>query len=384
MTTMTSGIFRLLLAFLLILGTLTSQAAVTRIAVVYTETDDASQGDFAGLLGGIEETPGVEIIRLTLKDLADPRMNQILLAASQNGGVTRLAGAGSSIGPIAVLYPDIGEPYRSVFSKIIEGIEENSQTKVTSYAVGNNFNIQSISEELKRQDIRIVIALGRNGLRAASALDKEIGVIASGVISAPESELRNGTVLSLAPDPALLFARLKALSPKTQRVFVVFEPRQNTWLIKLAREAARNQGIELIAQEAGDLKTALGIYQNIFATANARHDAVWLPQDSATVDESLVLPLVLQESWGKGIPVFSSNVSHVKRGALFALYPNNMGLGRNLAASAIGMANGNPSTRGVLPLRDVLTAFNTRTASHLGLAPTSAQQKGFDLLFPEQ
>lgn len=61
-----------------------------------------------------------------------------------------------------------------------------------------------------------------------------------------------------------------------------------------------------------------------------------------------------------------------------------MGLGRNLAASAIGMANGNPSTRGVLPLRDVLTAFNTRTASHLGLAPTSAQQKGFDLLFPEQ
>lgn len=382
---MTPGFFRLFLAFLLIAGTVASQAAVTRIAVIYTETDDASQGDFAGVLGGIEGTPDVEIIRLSLNDLADPRMKQILLAAGQNGGITRLAAAGSSgIGPIAVLYPDIGEPYRSVFSKIIEGIEENAQAKVTSYAVGNNFNVQSISEELKRQDIRIVIALGRNGLKAASALDKEIGVIAGGVISAPESELRNTTVLSLAPDPALLFARLKTLSPKTQRVHVVFEPRQNAWLIKMAREAARNQGIELLAQEAGDLKTALGIYQNIFATADARRDAVWLPQDSATVDESLVLPLVLQESWSKGIPVFSSNVSHVKRGALFALYPNNLGLGRNLAASAIGMANGNLAAHGVMPLRDVLTAFNTRTASHLGLAPSSAQQKGFDLLFPEQ
>lgn len=379
---MTKRFFRFLLVNILLLG-LVHDAAATRVAVIYAEADDSSSANFAGLLGGIEETSGIEVIRLTLKDLENPRLSQLLLAASQGGGAIRLAAAGG-VGPIAVLYPDIGEPYRSVFSKIIEGIEENSQSKVSSYAVGNNFNVQSISDELKRQDIRIVIALGRNGLKAASALDKEIGVVAGGVISAPESELRNGTILSLAPDPALLFARLKALSPKTQRVFVVFEARQNAWLIKLAREAARNQGIELVAQEAGDLKTALGIYQNIFASADARRDAVWLPQDSTTVDESLVLPLVLQESWNKGVPVFSSNVSHVKRGALFALYPNNMELGRNLAASAIGMANGNQATRGVLPLRDVLTAFNTRTASHLGLAPSSAQQKGFDLLFPEQ
>ena len=381
---MTPRFFRFLLVFALFAGFLPSQAAVTRIAVIYAETDDSSPSSFAGLLGGIEQTPGVEIIRLTLKDLEDPRLSQILLAASQRGGGIRLAAAGGNIGPIAVFYPDIGEPYRSVFSKIIEGIEENSQTKVTSYSVGSNFNVQLVSDELKRQDIRIVIALGRNGLKAASALDREIGVIAGGVISAPESEQRNSTTLSLAPDPALLFARLKALSPKTQRVFVVFEPHQNSWLIRLAREAARNQGIELIAQEAGDLKSALAIYQSIFTTADARRDALWLPQDSATVDESLVLPLVLQESWSKGIPVFSSNVSHVKRGALFALYPDNMELGRNLAASAIGMASGNPAMRGVLPLRDVLTAFNTRTASHLGLAPSMAQQKGFDLLFPEQ
>lgn len=381
---MTLHFIRLLLMFVVACGALQATAEPTRIAVIYTEADDASPGSFASLLAGMESTPGVEIIRLSLKELDNPRLSQILLSAAQRGAPIRLAAAGGNIGPIAVLYPDIGEPYRSVFSKIIEGIEENTQAKVTSYAVGNNFNAEALSDELKRLDIRVVIALGRNGLRAANTLDKEIGVITGGVVSVPDADARGGAILSLAPDPALLFSRLKTLSPKTQRVFVVFEPRQNGWLIKLARDAARNQGIELVAQEAGDLKSALGIYQTIFATADPRRDALWLPQDSSTVDDSLVLPLVLQESWARSIPVFSSNVSHVRRGALFALYPNNKELGRNLANSALGLAGGNPAVRGVLPLRDVLAAFNTRTASHLGLILSTTQQRSFDLLFPEQ
>lgn len=376
--------FCLLWAFVVATGIAEAEAAPTSLALIYGEVDGAKPDGDAGLLGRIEKTGGTGSIRLALKDLAPPKFGQLLMATAQREAPIRLAGAGGSIGSIAVLYPDIGEPYRGVFSKIIEGIEENAQLRVTSYAVGNNFNTQMISDELRRQDIRVVIALGRNGLKAANTLDKEIGVLAGGVVSVPESDGRNNAILSLAPDPALLFARLKTLSPKTQRVFVVFDTRQNGWLIKLANDAARSQGLELVVHAASDLKGALPIYQNIFATADAKKDALWLPQDSTTVDESLVLPLVLQESWSRSIPVFSSNVSHVKRGALFALYPNNMELGRSLSASALGMANGNPAVRGISPLRNVLTAFNTRTASHLGLNPSTAQKKGFDLIFPEQ
>src|SRR5574343_123806 len=375
---MTLRFLRLLLTTLLVTCCLRAEAGATRIAVIFAETDDNS-GAFSGVLGGMEGTPGVEIIRLTLKYLEDPRFSQLLMANALRGSAPiRLAAAGGSIGPIAVLYPDIGEPYRSVFSKIIEGIEESAQTKVSSFAVGSNFNAQAISGELKRQDVRVVIALGRNGLKAANALDKEFGVIAGGVVSAPDTDVRNGAILSLAPDPALLFARLKALSPKAQRVFVVFDPSINSWLIKLARDAAKAQGLELLAYEAGDLKTALTHYQTIFATAEPKRDALWLPQDSSTVDDTLVLPLVLQESWNKAMAVFSSNVSHVRRGALFALFPNNHELGRNLATSALNLAGGIHGNRTAFPLRDVLTAFNTRTASHLGLTPSVAQQQSFD------
>ena len=334
------------------------------------------------LLASIDQLPGIENLRL-LHGPQDAMPSRRLLAATTLAPAIKLAAAGSGT-QIAVFYPDIGEPYRSVFSKIIEGIEEKTQTKVSSYPVGNNFNAQGISGDLKKQDIRVVIALGRNGLKAATALDREITVIAGGVLSVQEADVRSGMVMSLAPDPGLLFARLKALSPKTQRVFVIYDPKQNAWLIKLAKDAAKAIGIELVAQEAIDLKSAVSAYQTFFNGSDPKRDALWLPQDGTTVEDSVVLPLVLQESWNRGLPVFSSSISHVKRGVLFALYPNNLELGRNLANSALNLSLGNSSARGVFPLRDVLTAFNSRTANHLGLSRSTLQNQHFDLIFPEQ
>lgn len=384
MTKSLRNFLQLLLMLLLAGAVFSATAGPLRVMVPGTEADELRLVNFAGMIAGTEKMQGNEVLRLAFDGGSGQFASQLLTTTVRPGFPLRLAAAGGSIGPIAVLYPDIGEPYRSIFAKIIEGIEDKIRSRVASYAVGSNFNTQDLASELKRQDIRVVIALGRNGLKAAATLDKDIGIIVGGVIAASDNDARGGAVLSLAPDPALLFARLKAVSPKTRRVFVVYDPRQNGWLLKLAREAAHDQGIELVAQEAGDLKTALVFYQSFFASADTRRDALWLPQDNATVDESTVLPLVLQESWSKGVPVFSSNVSHVRRGALFALYPNNIELGRNLGAAALGIVSGGQMGRGMLPLRDVLTAFNTRTASHLGLNLSVVQQQGFDLLFPEQ
>jgi len=140
-----------------------------------------------------------------------------------------------------------------------------------------------------------------------------------------------------------------------------------------------------VAQEARDLKSAVRIYQEILAEANPERDALWLPQDATTVEEGAVLPMVLQEAWGRRLPVFSSSFGHVKRGVLFSLYPDNMGLGKNLANSALGrLSAGDSVGRGVTPLKDVQTAVNLRTAKHLGLNFSSQQQRGFDLVFTGQ
>lgn len=286
-------------------------------------------------------------------------------------------------GNIVVLYPESAEPFRSVFKQIISGIEDKTANQLITIPVGNNPNIAEITSELKRQDVRVIIALGRNGLKAALAVNMDVKIVAGGLISPPENEGRPLTLLSLAPDPALLFDRLKTLMPGVRRVHVVYDPRNSGWLIRLARDAARNAGLEFIPLEATDLKSALQQYQTLFASADPRRDAVWLPQDATTTDDTTILPVVLQESWTRNVAVFSSTLSHVKRGALFSLYPNTTSLGRNLASTALDSLSGNSQPFGTLPLKAVQVAVNLRTASHLGLSLSGRQQQGFDLVFSD-
>lgn len=284
---------------------------------------------------------------------------------------------------IAVIYPDIGAPYREIFEKIIEGIEDKVGTKVVNYPVNDDTDITQLNASLLRQNIKAVIALGRQGMKTATTLNKSLEVVVGGVLTVPENETRGQTVISLSPDPALLFARMKILMPSAKRVFVVYDPGFNGWLMKLAKEAARAQGLELVAYEAVDVRNAVKFYQNIFSEADGQADVLWLPQDPTTVEDSSILPMVLQDSWNQGIAVFSSNFSYVRRGVLFSLYPDNVALGKSLAGLAQDiLVSGGYGRHGMMPLRDVKSAVNLRTAKHLGINPR--RQQSFDTTIPEQ
>jgi putative ABC transport system substrate-binding protein len=284
-------------------------------------------------------------------------------------------------GTIAVLYPNVEEPFRSAFVSMIQGIEERTKLHVRSYPVDPRVDTAELNSTLKRNGTRVVIALGRQGLNATAGLDKEITVLAGGVLLLSEAD--NVAGISMTPDPALLFARLRALLPELRRVIVVYNPQKTEWLIKLAREAARAQGLELSTHVAGDLARAAQLYPQLIAAADNRHDAVWLPHDTTTVEEGTILPLVLRESWNSGVPLFSSNALHVKKGALFGMVPNNVELGRTLASSALGVIAGDNRRRSLTPLREVQTAINVRTASHIGLNLGERQQRSFDFVYPQ-
>jgi len=337
-------------------------------------SSELSQGDYAEVIHAIKAFPDVVVFPIWV---AGP-----VVAARTRSLANKIAQA-SGTGTIAVIYPDIGEPYRTVFTQIIGGIEAQAKGRVANFAVGANVDMGELNNSLRRQNTKVVIALGRQGVKAASALDSDIGVVVGGVLTATDNEARNLQVNSLSPDPALLFSRLKGMMPGVRRVFAVYDPRQNAWMMRLAKEAARTQGLELTLYEAQDLRGAMRAYQDILALSDGSHDALWLPQDSTTVEEGTVLPMVLQESWARNLAVFSSSFGHVRRGVLFSLYPNNVELGRHLAGSALGyLASGGSESSGMVPLREVLMAINLRTAKHLGI--NASRQQSFDMSFPEQ
>ncbi|PWF42251.1 hypothetical protein C7C56_023135 [Massilia glaciei] len=277
---------------------------------------------------------------------------------------------------IGVLFPDIGEPFRKVFTEIMRGIDEGARVRVRGYPIAPGQDPGELSQRLRANGTRVVVALGRQGLRVAAGLD--IPVVVSGVSSIPDGEKHLG--ICLTPDPALLFGRLKSLLPASRRVHVVYNPLHNEWLIKLAREAARAEDLELVAYEARDLATAVSMYKAAFADADKRNDAVWLPIDPTTVDERTILPIVLAEAWNRNVALFSSSYLHVKKGALFALYPDNLALGQRLAGLAMGVLEGEPAPAGITPLREVRAALNLRTAGHIGIVPGQPVQRGFDFL----
>lgn len=319
---------------------------------------------------------------------ADIGRDRLGLASASRGhpGFPVLAADGAAQAPvqgggIAVLYPDLGEPYREVFNALIGGVVEQAGPKVRRYPLGPDQNIAALQAQLKRAGTGVVIALGRQGLKAAASLDRDFPVVLGGVVAVPEGE-RRYTGISLTPDPAVLFTHLKNLLPGVRRVIVVYNPQYNEWLLTLARAAARAQGLELVVHEARDTAAAARLYQTLIVAADNR-DAIWLPQDPTTVDEDTILPLVLRKAWQQRVPVFSSSFLHVKKGVLFALYPDNRQLGRALAQTAGRLLAGEPVPPGMLPLQTVLTALNVRTASHLGLNLDYQQQRRFDFVFPE-
>lgn len=360
--------------FILLLTVTPDSWANSRDTEAFPHKNTSWTEDYSGVISAIESSQDVVVFPIHVAGTGTVSINRML--------ANQVAQA-ATVGGIAVIYPDIGEPYRSVFTQIIDGIEDRAKGRVANFAVGPNVNVGELNNSLRRQDTKVVIALGRQGMKVANSLDSNIGVVVGGVLSAAEGGARVLQVNSLSPDPALLFSRLKKMMPSTRRIFTVYDPRQNEWLIQLAKEGAAVHGVELVTYPVQDLRSAMRAYQEIIAKADNRQDALWLPQDSTAVEESTVLPFVLQESWNNNLAVFSSSFGHVKRGVLFSLYPDNVELGRHLAGDALGLlASGNKEASALVPLREVLMAVNLRTAKHLGL--NTARIQSFDMAFPEQ
>lgn len=278
---------------------------------------------------------------------------------------------------IAVLYPDAPPPYNKVFNAIISGIQETSTFSTKLYAVTPTTSQAELESWLDSKSIEAVIALGKQGYLSARSLETKRPVIVGALRVLPT----NQSGISLAADPAQLFTQLNTLSPEVKRVFVVYSAKHNDWIIDLAQQAAQHQQLELVTYPVNDLRQAVRHYRDILKQIRSKNDAIWLPMDPIAANDKVVLPLLLQKSWDKDLVLISSTPSHVQRGALFSLYPDNIGLGRNLASLLSATLTSN-TEQGVLPLEALNLAVNLRTAAHLGLSFSSAQIKRFTLTFP--
>lgn len=163
-----------------------------------------------------------------------------------------------------VIYPDAGGAYRGVFESIVQGIEDQ-RLKTRKIALRDDMTREEIAARVAASGAKTVIALGRQGVAAALDLPPDHSVFVSGIQMQPSGNRAINGIL-LAPDPALVLARLKNLAPAVRRVFVVYNSRNNEWLIKNVREDAAVSGIELVTRDAQDLRDRCAHFRRYLAT----------------------------------------------------------------------------------------------------------------------
>ncbi len=295
---------------------------------------------------------------------------------------------GSSTAPrsnrIAVLYPDIGEPYGSIFMSITKGIETELSDSPRVILV-NEKNLEKVRAQLIDANIGTCIALGRTTLDQLESLQLDIDVVRGAVLDpdVPKTSGDSPLGISLTPDPAFLLNQLKRLAPEVTKVTVVYSDSRGQALIDRAVAAGQRLNLTVVAHKAEDLLAAAAMYKSVVPGLGP-HDALWIPQDPQAVDDKVILPMLLNAAWAQNFILFSSNADHAKRGALYSVYPDNFAMGRKLGRIAAQRAAGIAANAGMQPLEDLLIAVNMRTAEHLRLNLNADQVRSFDLTFPQR
>ncbi|MEE8059602.1 MAG: ABC transporter substrate binding protein [Pseudomonadales bacterium] len=280
---------------------------------------------------------------------------------------------------VAVIYPKVREPFDRVFNDIIQGISQpqpeaiKEKINILLYQLNSDSKQEKLSTWLKQKNPSAIIALGISGQNQVLLL-KPTQPVVIGAVKTLQSLPPVYQGIAFSPDPKVLFNRVKHLAPFVKNIAVVYHPKHNADLINRALSMAQSADLVLQTYPATKQREAAKKYRAILPTL-PRHSAIWITYDQ--LDRS-VLADILSVAWQRQLVVFSSTSSHVKAGALFSLYPNNIVLGRKLVETALGINDKNSSNF----LQDVYTAVNLRTATHLGLK--LEKNKDYDLSFPSR
>lgn len=185
--------------------------------------------------------------------------------------------------------------------------------------------------------------------------------------------------------PANLFIKnLKTIKPSIRTIHVMHrvEGLSDRYRNSI-QDAANNHNTEVIFHKISDSRSRGKQYQSVINLMHADFDALWIQSDKYNRDFYLVLNWILKESWRKRLVVFSSNLTPVKRGALFSLYPDNFDYGQRLAEVASARINGAPQiTANTASLNTAKLAINRVALSRITGSLELMNTLDADFVFP--
>jgi putative ABC transport system substrate-binding protein len=277
-----------------------------------------------------------------------------------------------------VLSPEVSPPYQDVFQEIAQGITQSVGARsLCAMLLHNPADPARLQDFIHAQSPEVVVTLGRLATQAYEASGASVPQLIGALDVSPQTRPAASGV-SLAVDPDGLFERLLALAPTVRRVWVVYDPRRDAWVMARARRAAAARGLTLHAETAATLLEAAPKYGEYVRTARRGLNALWLTSNRALTGDPNLLSYLIEQAWLRRVIVFSESLDDAQAGMLFAPYPDSEALGRRLGALALRLAAEPHQPLGIELLQDIKVAVNARVARHLGLSQSQEDLSRFD------
>lgn len=282
----------------------------------------------------------------------------ILLAAILCGLLMPASAVGKRV--ITVIYPNIKQPYAKVFEDINQGFSSSVAADVKTVVLQKSDDLASLKQRVSKEGPNAIVALGSSSLRIAESLELDVPVFGGAVV-------KNGhdiAGISMVPDADVVADTLIRIQPQVKVVHVVTRKDSFDALLADMEQVLKKRGLRLELHYADSYKSAAFIYRDILQKVT-REDAIWLTPGAPFLDNS-VLSLILEVVWEQDAVLFSSNPSHIGVGALFAVYPNNVAMGRRLG-ELVNQSLDSEKQIGLQPVKDLFVGINERTAKHIGI-----------------
>jgi putative ABC transport system substrate-binding protein len=277
-----------------------------------------------------------------------------------------------------VLYPEVPPPYQDVFKAIAEGIAQSVGARpLCAMTLDNPVDPARLRDFVDMQSPRVAVTLGRVATQAYEASGSGVPQLIGALDVSPQTR-PGASGMSLAVDPDRLFEQLLAMAPTVKRVWVVYDPRRDAWVMEHACRAAAARGLELHAETASTLVDAAPQYGEYVRNARSGLDALWLTSNTALTGDPSLLSYLIEQAWLRRVVVFSETLDHAQAGVLFAPYPDTQALGKRLGTLALQLAEEPGKPLGIEMLRDIKVAVNARIARHLGLLQGQEDLSRFD------
>ena len=243
---------------------------------------------------------------------------------------------------LATLLPSLAQAYDILvlqsrrdtgYEEVLKGFHPDLKMSLRVLVMADYAEVDIV--RIVREDRpKLILAVGDAALTAARKVQQTpvVAVMSLGIHNMKASH-PNLTGIDMFAPPERYVALFKAM--KARRVGVIYNPAKSGWYLRQARQTAEAAGVELVTREVAAPRETV----DKLAALAGKVDALWMLPDSIAVTRETT-EAYFRFGQQQSVPVVSFAANYLGLGAAAVLEIDRPAMGRQAAAMAAALLNG--------------------------------------------